>query len=52
MLRFWATVLLGSHLLEIHGVGQKIGNQIFQTRQIQHLHVKFLNECQMGLLSG
>jgi hypothetical protein len=47
-LHFWATVLLGGHLLEIHWIrclrhgdrssgrggwsGQKIGNDIFQTR--------------------
>jgi hypothetical protein len=32
--------------------GEKISNDIFQAGQIQHLHVKFLNECQMVLLSG
>ncbi len=53
---FCATVLLGDHLFKIHWVcrqrrgdrssvcliwaGQKIGNDIFQTRQIQHLHIK------------
>jgi hypothetical protein len=31
--------------------GTKIGN-IFQTRKIQQLHIKFCNECQMALLSG
>jgi hypothetical protein len=67
-LRFWATVLLGGHLFKVHWVccrsggdwssgclvwaGQKIGNDIFQTRQIQYLYIKFLNECQMVLLSG
>jgi hypothetical protein len=31
-------------------VEQKIGNGIFQTRQIQHLHIEFRNESQMALL--
>jgi hypothetical protein len=30
--------------------GQKIGNKIFQTGQIQHLHIEFGNESQMALL--
>jgi hypothetical protein len=28
----------------------KIGNDIFQTRQIKHLHIEFRNESQMALL--
>jgi hypothetical protein len=32
--------------------GQKIGNNIFQTGQIQNLQIKFWNECQVALLSG
>ncbi len=31
---------------------QKIGNNIFQTGQIQQLHIKVWNECQKALLSG
>jgi hypothetical protein len=30
--------------------GQKIGNDVFQTGQIQHLHIEFTNESQMALL--
>jgi hypothetical protein len=29
---------------------QKIGNNVFHTRQIQHLHIEFGNESQMALL--
>jgi hypothetical protein len=31
--------------------GQKIDDDIFQTGQIQHLHIEFKNESQMALLS-
>jgi hypothetical protein len=31
--------------------GQKIGNDVFQTGQIQHLHIEFRDESQMALLS-
>jgi hypothetical protein len=31
-------------------VGQKIGNNIFQTGQIQHLDIEFGHESQMALL--
>ncbi len=37
------------------GVGkarQKIGNNVFQTWQIQHLHIDLRNESQMALLAG
>jgi hypothetical protein len=32
------------------GARQKIGNNVFQTGQIQHLHIEFRDESQMALL--
>jgi hypothetical protein len=32
-------------------MGQKINNNIFQTGQVQHLHIEFRDESQMALLS-
>jgi hypothetical protein len=64
MLHFWAAILLSVHGFAVNwirrqmapvggggGAGQYIGNNIFQTGQIQHLHIKFRDESQMALLS-